>query len=307
MFLKFIFFISVIATLFYFSISKDRVMFTYTAQEPGIRVHVATPTPVKENTPISISTTPVPTQPKKDVVMNKPKVTVTPVPKENDIPKVETVAKPKLITNEFAYWNPRYRGVALSDVWNMTSGSLFLDQDRYWTGKIDYSIPNIDSSNGTNSAIFRLVTKDTSFENFTLSFNLDPVSMTETTETPAVEWDGVHVFLRYQSQYNLYYASIYRRDGLVVIKKKCKGGPSNGGEYYHLSDAIRIATPKNIKVSVIDLPDSSVQIQIMDGEKVLLTGLDKGIGCPVISSPGAVGIRGDNTEFYFSDFNVVKS
>ncbi|MBK9102893.1 MAG: hypothetical protein IPM90_15765 [Austwickia sp.] len=37
--------------------------------------------------------------------------------------------------------------------------------------------------------------------------------MTSTAPTPQVAWDGVHLFLRHQSEYSLYYASVARRDG----------------------------------------------------------------------------------------------
>ena len=67
--------------------------------------------------------------------------------------------------------------------------------------------------------------------------------LVSTSSTPAVDWDGVHIFLRYQSEESLYYASVNRRDGHVVIKKKCIGGPSNGGTYYTLTDKSGHAFP----------------------------------------------------------------
>ena len=47
----------------------------------------------------------------------------------------------------------------------MTSGSLFTKDGRGWTGKIDDCEPNATSSNCTNSAIFRLNTKNFGYGN----------------------------------------------------------------------------------------------------------------------------------------------
>jgi hypothetical protein len=49
--------------------------------------------------------------------------------------------------------------------------------------------------------------------------------------------------LRYQSETSLYYASINRRDGTSVIKKKVTGGPDNGGTYYDLTPYVAHAVP----------------------------------------------------------------
>ncbi len=229
-------------------------------------------------------------------------VTPTPVVVASQVP---AVLSDGVVTNEYAYWNPSKTDAVKSSIWDMTSGSLFLKGGKYWTGSVDAGKPNALSSNFTNSAIFRLHTDAFDKKNVNVSFNLYPLKMTSTTITPEVAWDGVHVFLRYQSEFNLYYASVLRRDGIMVIKKKCPGGVSNGGTYYEISPTVKVATPTDINVSVRDQQDGSVLIQILDGSKVLLTGVDKGMGCPVITNPGAVGIRGDNTEFMFDSFNVV--
>jgi hypothetical protein len=39
---------------------------------------------------------------------------------------------------------------------------------------------------------------------------------------PIVEWTGIHLFGRYQSENNLYVVS-FRLDGTIVMKKKIKG------------------------------------------------------------------------------------
>ena len=94
----------------------------------------------------------------------------------------------------------------------------------YWNYSDDEE-PNADSSGGNNSAIFRLTTRSKSFGNVRVGFRLYQNKLVSTPSTTAVAWDGVHIFLRYQSRESLYYASVNRRDGRVVIKKKCMGGP----------------------------------------------------------------------------------
>src|SRR6185369_15401481 len=99
------------------------------------------------------------------------------------------------------------------------------------------------SQKGNNSAVFRLTTRQDNFLNVLVEFDLMHQGLNSTDKTPPVDWDGVHIFLRYQSQYNLYYASVNRRDNTVVIKKKIPGGPSNDGTYYDISSYNRHIVP----------------------------------------------------------------
>lgn len=208
---------------------------------------------------------------------------------------------PALVTNEYAHWNQKDPTAILSAEWDMDSGSLFRVGDQYWTGTIDSVGPNFESSTSTNSAVFRLINTEKKGDH--TSFLLDVVGMSTTENTPAVSWDGVHVFIRYQNEFSLYYASVLRRDGNMVIKKKCQGGEENGGTYYDLSAYKEIATPKKIETRVTTRSNGTVLIEILSDGKVLLAGVDKGKECPIYKS-GLTGIRGDNTEFYFSEFTV---
>jgi hypothetical protein len=127
-----------------------------------------------------------------------------------------------------------------------------------------------------------------------------------------VDWDGVHIFLRYRSEFNLYYASANRRDGHVVIKKKCVGGSDNGGTYYELGSGEVAGHPipfgiwQKVGASVRNRADGSVALTLQVGGVTLLTVVDRGVGCPPIRAPGATGIRGDNDDFLFRDFRVVR-
>ena len=214
-----------------------------------------------------------------------------------------------LVTNEFAYWRPKSRGAVVSPDWELTSGSLFARQGAGWTGVPDDRAPNADSSSGTNSAVFRLTTVRDDFHDVAVDLKLRNDGLGQTASTPAVAWDGIHVFLRYQNQRHLYYASINRRDDKVVIKKKIPGGPSNGGTYYSLTPESPYPAPYHewqaVRATVRDNPDGSVAIALYAGGRLLVSAVDDGsVGGPPIRHPGKVGLRGDNADFSFSGFTV---
>jgi hypothetical protein len=215
-----------------------------------------------------------------------------------------------LVTNEFAYWNPGSPLRVSSPDWEMTSGSLFARNGNGYSGTIDAGAPDAKSEINTGSAIFRLNTRDFTFGDVRVSMKLNVTRFGSTTRTPAVDWDGVHIFLRYQSQYSLYYASVARRDGHVVIKKKCPGGPSNNGTYYTLagSEVSRQALPlrswQDVGATIRTNSAGNVTITLLRDGEVVSTGTDAGVGCARITAPGASGIRGDNAEFDFAGFTV---
>src|SRR5262249_10514418 len=134
--------------------------------------------------------------------------------------------------------------------------------------------------------------------------------LTSTKSTPKVDWDGVHIFLRYQDEYTLYYASINRRDNKIIIKKKLKGGPnpSNGGTYYDLcapvSYEVSYGQWQNVMATIKDNPDGSVTIALYANDKLLVSATDNGVGGDPIRKPGKTGIRADNANIKFRDFTV---
>jgi hypothetical protein len=214
-----------------------------------------------------------------------------------------------LITNEYAYWNPGDARARRSHYWQMDSGSLFARAGAGWTGLPDACpSPNRLSSNCTDSAIFRLTTRRSSFGDVRVSFRLRVRRLIATESTPAVDWDGVHIWLRYYSQRKLYYASVARRDGHLTLKKKCPGGPSNGGTYYTLADRsgfpVALGRWRSVAADALDLPDGSVRLRLFLGSRMRLSAIDRGTGCRPLSEPGKVGIRGDNADFLFRDFTV---
>lgn len=216
-----------------------------------------------------------------------------------------------LITNEYATWNATNANAKVSSIWEMTSGSLFAQNGSGWTGKPDgcsSSSPTSDPC--TASDVFRLNTKRHDFGNVTVSLDLRENGLTSSSRTPAVDWDGVHIWLHYQSEYKLYYASFNRRDGHVVIKKKCEGGSENGGTYYELGPGEASGYPipfgswQHLAASIQDNADGSVTITMWRNGTKLLSATDNGTGCAPITNAGSVGVRGDNADFNIDNFIV---
>lgn len=215
----------------------------------------------------------------------------------------------QLVTNEYAYWNPLRTNAVRSVDWELTSGSLFASSGYGWTGKVDRVSPGPTSSAGTNSAVFRLNTRRHDFSDVVVRFSAKIVRMASNSATFPVAWDGIHIWLRYQSQYHLYYASVARRDGVVLIKKKCPGGVFNNGTYYTISPEVKgypiaLGQWRNVAATVANRADGSVRITLLVNGSYIVGANDKGVGCPPIRAPGAVGIRGDNAEFLFTRFAV---
>lgn len=214
-----------------------------------------------------------------------------------------------LITNEYSHWNPMGRQAAVSPGWEMTSGSLFVSNGAAWSGVPDNIRPDAGSTYGNNSAVFRLTTKRSDFADVEVRLSLFNVGLSSTTTTPATEWDGIHIFLRYQSQYHLYYASVNRRDNTVIVKKKIPGGPSNNGTYFNLGSHGPYKVPYNawqkVRATVKNNSDGSVSIRLYADGKLLVSAKDNGaVGGAPITAPGKVGIRADNCQFQFDDFSI---
>lgn len=217
---------------------------------------------------------------------------------------------PGLITNEYAYWNPTSPLAVTSPDWQQTSGSLFARNGVAWSGRPDGSAPDALSTTATDSAVFRVNTARYDFGNVDVAFRLRVAGLTTTDRTPAQAWDGVHIFLRRRSESELYYASVDRRDGSVVIKKKCDGGTTNGGTYYTLASSPAGAYPiplgawQAVAAGVHDNADGSVHLQLWRDGALVLDTVDAGTGCTPLTGAGSTGIRGDNTEFEVGDFTV---
>jgi hypothetical protein len=188
--------------------------------------------------------------------------------------------------------------------WVMTSGSLFRSRNEGWSGRPDGG----RGEGATGSAVFRMVSARRDFLDVDVRLRLRVDALTETDRTPKQDFDGAHVWVRYESDRQLYAVSVDRRDGLMIIKKKCPGGPDNGGTYVDLSPPvtgvpITVGQWQEIMVSARNLQDGSVMITgSRDGHRV--SAVDRGTGCAPLRGGGGVGLRGDNAELRIDDVKV---
>jgi hypothetical protein len=215
-----------------------------------------------------------------------------------------------LITNEFAYYNPHNPAARVSPIWIATSGSLFVRDHAGWTGIPDQRSPGPLSAGATDSSVFRIVTRRAGFQNAAVSFSLFVQRFAVPPAGTDPRWQGVHVFLRYQSPDLLYVVSVDRRDGVIVIKKKVPGGPSAGGTYYTLAMVHGTAVAGRwvqIKASAVN-SGANVDLKVWVDGHLRLQAVDSGVGdVAPITQAGRVGLRGDYTEFLFRAFTVTSS
>lgn len=244
-----------------------------------------------------------------------------------------------LITNEFTHWNPTNSQAVISPAWSMTSGSVFRQNNSAWTGAPDDCTtspagPNATSSNCTHSNVFRLNTKQ-SFSGSTkvsvaLRQNTDIHS--STCSSTGTCYYGTHLWLRHKSQYDLYYASVQRADGKVVLKRKVPCGSDNKGTYFQLGSYTahdwNVNQWHHYSVTSQTNSDGSVTIKLYDtGASTttpVLSATDTGgtnpnwspscttpgaystAAYPPITAPGTVGVRGDYANFSIDDFTVTE-
>ena len=241
----------------------------------------------------------------------------------------------RLVTNEFAYWHSGNPKARRSSRWQMTSGSLFSRGGSFWTGRPDSCAdgktgPNANSSNCTGSAVFRLNTRRRYRGDVAVSVQVKQLENLHDARCEQSDscWHGTHLWLRYRSQYDLYYASINRADGRVIIKRKVPCGNDNSGTYVALSSYVpydfRTGAWNGYTATVRTTRDGAVVIELFNAghREPVAVGVDRGgknrnwsprcttpghypsASYPPIRSAGAVGIRGDFANFEFRDFEV---
>jgi hypothetical protein len=216
----------------------------------------------------------------------------------------------RLLTNEFAHWNPGNKRAVMSPDWDVTSGSLFICDGAGWTGVPDTRAVDASSSSGTDSSVFRVITKRRDFGDVAVSLQVRDLRLAAPGATAPAEVDGIHLFLRYQTPAWLYVVSLNRRDDQIVIKKKLPGGPTAGGTYVTLGQApyvVPYGAWQSFTVRITGGQDRPVRISVAVGARRILAVSDRGMGGPAIVSPGAVGLRGDYCEFEFRDFRVTRA
>ena len=210
-----------------------------------------------------------------------------------------------LITNEYAFHNPLLQDAVRSFDWEATSGSLFARDGAGWTGVPDGRAPDAGSKQSTDSAVFRLRTRMSDFGDVSVTFQLRLDGYVTTPRTPRQPFDGVHVWLRYQSPNELYFVSVARWDGTIMIGKKLPA--DRGGSYHDLIRPRKHAFPlkrwQDVQTTISNEHGRVVIRLLLDG-KLLARATDDDVGGHSITQTGRVGIRGDNTEFEFRGFQV---
>jgi hypothetical protein len=219
-----------------------------------------------------------------------------------------TSGRDRLVTNEYAHWNPRASGARRSPDWDVTSGSFFVRHGVGWSGPPDLATPDARSSAGTGSSVFRMNTRRADFGDVRVTLRIRTLRFVAGgARAPTEPTDGVHLMLRRQDQTELYVASLNRRDGLLVVKKKLTGGTENGGTYATLAQArypFRLGAWQSFDVRITSNGRSLVTIAVYQDGRELLEAVDDGRHGPPIVRPGSIGLRADNCEFEFADLRA---
>lgn len=214
----------------------------------------------------------------------------------------------RLVTNEYAHWNPHAPDARRSPDWDVTSGSLFVRDGAGWSGPPDRAVPDARSSTGTGSSVFRMNTRRADFGDVRVTLRVRVLRLVPGGgRAPTEPTDGVHLMLRRQDQTELYVASLARRDGLLVVKKKLTGGTENGGTYTTLGQVRHPFRPgawQSFDVRITSNGRSLVTIAVRQGGRELLEAVDDGRHGPPIVRPGSIGLRADNCEFAFADLRA---
>jgi hypothetical protein len=214
-----------------------------------------------------------------------------------------------LITNHYATWNSAPWAVR-SLRWQAESGTLLRRDGVGWTGSPSDETPSSRSTNGTGSQLFRVWTVRSDFRDGRIDMRLRNEGYDDGSPAyPRKSWDGVKLWPRREPGFGsvaLYTAEVNRRQGNVMIQKKCAGSD----EYAILAQTAddrpaRIGQWEHVGATIHTHADGSVSIGLIRDGAVVLRATDRGAGgCPPIAGPGKVGVRGDNAQFSFDDFTV---
>jgi hypothetical protein len=221
-----------------------------------------------------------------------------------------------LIANEWAYWHPTDPLRVGSETWQLTSGSLLSVGGHGWTGVPDDRAPDRYSQSSTDSQVFRLNTARSDFGDVEQAVDVRINGFAGSRRFPALPWDGVVLWPRYVTEFHLYFAYLLRKDGRVAITKKCPGRVSggsvyNGGTYFDLTKERRFGPTipgrwYRLASSVQDNSDRSVTIRIFQNGRLAAQATDRGVGCAPMRAPTKLGIRSDNVDANFGNYQVTQ-
>jgi hypothetical protein len=215
-----------------------------------------------------------------------------------------------LITSEYATNNP---SPYLSAFWIVSSGALYRDQNTGHASDSEFRAHGSSNIDG----------------NYRVSFALRSNRVAEHNACNQC-WNGVHVFLRHLSQFDLYYVSVNRADNTAVIKRKVPCAPdSNDGKYIELSPYKPYRWSEGIwqhlSATVQTNANDTVTIRLFNDDTgaMIVEGVDAGgfndtwsrtctagrypsAQYPPILSGGATGIRSDNADINIDNFTVTR-
>jgi len=206
----------------------------------------------------------------------------------------------RVITSHYAYYEPDYVQAPRSPKWEVESGCALRKRDLLWTGEPTTNLPNRDCSNGTGSAVFRMWTKRTDFADVAVSFGLRNNGYTPTGQS----WDGVKIYLRRQDGDNFYVAEVNRREGNVIIQRKCDGRYSLVDGARSAATPARVGEWEEVGGTVVNLEDGEVRVQVVREGGVVLEAIDEAGSCDALRRPGRIGVRGDRTDFHIDGLEV---
>lgn len=234
-------------------------------------------------------------------------VCAAPPPTEINARIVDSLTgRDRLVSNEYAFWNPGAEGIAMSDAWDVTSGSLFVRGGVGYSGDPD-RVGTVDrtSSRATGSRVFRMVTRETTTRDTRVSARLRALRY-GAVSADSHDWDGIHLWLRYVDETQLYAFSVVRRDGQVTIKRKTPGGPSNRGTYTTLAETrlpVGNGQWRDVTVQARTLAGNSVALDLWIDSTHALSVVDSHSPA-ALSGAGRVGVRADNVEFELQSLHV---
>lgn len=189
----------------------------------------------------------------------------------------------------------------------------------YYRGRYELNDP-VDSDGGTHPQnLFRLLTKS-EFGDAAAQCDFRILAYNLSDSPQRYDANGLLLFSRYRDAKNLYYAGI-RVDGHAVVKKK------SAGVYYTLAEKKVLPgtfdrrnnptlLPKDrwirLRAETENQRDGSVKVSLyMDSQrdghwKLLLEGIDAGVGGEPFTAAGRSGIRTDFMDVQFDDYSVAQ-
>ncbi|MBP0458806.1 hypothetical protein [Streptomyces montanisoli] len=214
-----------------------------------------------------------------------------------------------LVTNEYAYRHAGEAGAVCDRDWSVTSGSLFAVLGAGWSGVPDGLSPDPGSLHRTGSAVLRIVTRRRDFRDVAVRCHVLLQPPRTTHRTPATDWDGGHLWLRYRSPQELYALSFRRRDGAVVIKRKAPvpGAPAGAPGTYttlaHTKHPVDYGAWHAITGRAVTTRAGGVRLSLAIDGRTVLEVEDRTPGR--LAEAGGVGVRGDNTLLFFRHFTAL--